>query len=200
MREIGKTRSPRGMRRRAVFAIALPVLLAGCAGGALENYDLSAVPPTTTVQARKAVISVEEPSAPEIIASNRIAIRRPGSDYAYLSGAQWADQLTQLVQRRVIQSFENARLFQAVAETGMAADYILSLEIRRFDIDSAAGEAVVEIGVRLLTSKTGKTVQGTIASGRAPAPANGAAEITAALDAAFGQAAAKILQFAVSRT
>lgn len=175
-------------------------MLVGCAGVPFENYDLSAVPGTSVSQVRRSVISISEPSAPAILASNRIAIRKPGEDFAYLAGAQWADQLTQLVQRRVIQSFENAHLFQAVAETGMAADYILSLEIRRFDIDSAAGEAVVEIAVRLLTSRTGKTVQGTIVTGRAPAPASGAGAITAALDAAFGQAAEKILRFAVSRT
>ena len=187
-------------RLGAVLAVALPTLVGACASGALETFDLTAFTAGAATQSRRGTISVEEPSAPDIIASNRIAIRKPGSNFAYLAGAQWADQLTQLVQRRVIQSFENAHLFQAVTETGMAADYILSLEIRRFDIDSATSEAVVEIAVRLLTSRSGKTVQGTIVSGRAPAPASGAAGITAALDQAFGQAAEKILKFAVSRT
>ena len=184
-----------------MLAVALPTLVvSACSSTPLETYDLTAFAASAPAQPRRGVISVEEPSAPDIIASNRIAIRKTGSDYAYLAGAQWADQLTQLVQRRVIQSFENARLFQSVAETGTAADYILSMELRRFDIDSGTSEAVVEIGVRLLTARTGKTVQGTIVSGRAPAPSSGATGITAALDQAFGQAAEKILRFAVSRT
>ena len=186
--------------RRALFTLALPVALSACASAPLENFNLGAVPSSALRQPRSAVISIDEPSAPAILSSNRIAIRRPGGDYAYLSGAQWSDLLTQLVQRRLIQSFENAHLFQAVAETGTAADFILSTDIRRFEVDGETSMAVVVMSVRLLAARTGRTLRGTIVTGRVPAPETGASAITASLDAAFALAAEQVLKFAVAQT
>lgn len=194
--------SGRALSRRFFrgLALAIPLALAACSSSPLETFELAAVPLETAVQPRSAVISIEEPTAPAILATNRVAIRRSGADYAYLAGAQWSNVLTQLVQRRVMESFENAHLFRAVAGTGTASDYILALDIRRFEIDSDRNEAVVEIAVRLVAARSGHTLKGTIVSGHTPSPTTGAAGITAALDAAFGQAADKILKFAVSKT
>lgn len=186
--------------RRTVLATVLPAVLTACSTAPPDSFDLAAVPSGPARQARRAVISIEESDAPAILASNRVAIRRPGGDYAYLAGAQWSDVLTRLVQRRLIASFENAKLFQAVAETGTASDFILASEIRRFEVDGQSNQAVVEIAVRLVAARTGHTVQGFVATGTAPAPTTGAAAITASLDRAFAQAAERILQFAVTRT
>ena len=190
-------------RRRARVAAALvsgafALALSACASSPLETYELGAVPFQAVSQPKLSVISIAEPNAPAILATNRIAIRRGSSDYAYLAGAQWSNVLTQLVQRRIMDSFENAHLFRAVADTGTASDYILSTDIRRFEVDG--NQAVVEIAVRLITARTGRTLRGTIVTGTSPSPTSGAAGITAAIDAAFGQAADKILKFAVSQT
>lgn len=193
-------RPPHGLSRRALLAALGPLLLAACSSAPLETFELAAVPLEKAVQPRQAVLSIAEPTAPAILASNRIAIRRAANDYVYLAGAQWSGVLTQMVQRRIMESFENAHLFRAVATTGTASDYILAADIRRFEIDSGSSQAVVEIAVRLVAARTGKTLKGTIVSGSAPAPTTGAAGITAAIDAAFGQAADKMLTFAVSQT
>jgi cholesterol transport system auxiliary component len=190
--------------RRTILSIALPLVfpfgLAACSSSPPDSFDLASAPVQTPRQPRNAVISIDEPSAAPLIDSNRVVIRRPDTDIAYLAGAQWSDQLTRLVQRRVIQSFESARLFRAVAETGTAADYILAMDIRKFEIDGATNTAQVEIAVRLLAARTGHTLQGTVVTGSAPAPTSGAQGITHALDVAFGEAADKILRFAASRT
>jgi cholesterol transport system auxiliary component len=183
-----------------LIAAALPLALGACSSTPLNDYDLAAVPVSTPPQPRSAVISIDYPTAAPLIDSNRVVIRRPDTDVAYLAGAQWSDQLPRLVQRRIVQSFENAHLFKAVAETGTASDYILAMDIRRFEIDGSNNEAQVEIAVRLLVSRTGRTVQGAILSSTAPAPASGAEGITHALDVAFGEVAGKILRFAVART
>lgn len=191
---------PRTLSRRAILAAATPLILAACSSAPLETFELAAVPLEKAVQPRQAVISIGEPTAPSILATNRIAIRRSGGDYVYLAGAQWSDVLTQMVQRRLMESFETAHLFRAIATTGTASDYILASDIRRFEIDSDSSKAVVEIAVRLVAARTGKTLKGTIVTGSAPSPTTGAAGITAALDAAFGQAADRMLSFAVSQT
>ena len=193
-------RMPRTLSRRAILAAATPLILAACSSAPLETFELAAVPLEKAVQPRQAVISIGEPTAPSILATNRIAIRRSGGDYVYLAGAQWSDVLTQMVQRRLMESFETAHLFRAIATTGTASDYILASDIRRFEIDSDSSKAVVEIAVRLVAARTGKTLKGTIVTGSAPSPTTGAAGITAALDAAFGQAADRMLSFAVSQT
>lgn len=202
---VARASSRRAVSRRAagriMLAGALPAILTACSSSPLNSFDLAAAAPLkTSAQPRRAVISIEEPNAPALLASNRIAIRRAGGEIVYLAGAQWSNVLTQLVQRRLIESFENAHLFQAVAETGTASDYILAGDIRHFEIDGDANRAVVEIAVRLIAARTGCTVQGTIVSGSAQSPAFGAAGITAALDQAFAEAAEKILRFAVSKT
>lgn len=197
--------APARMRRLRLARLAASIVggafalaLGACASSPLETYELGAVPLEVASQPKLSVISVEEPSAPAILATNRIAIRRGSTDYAYLAGAQWSNVLTQLVQRRLMESFENAHLFRAVAETGTASDYILSTDIRRFEV--SGDQAVVEIAVRLVVARTGRTLRGTVVTGTAPSPTSGAAGITAAIDTAFGQAADKILRFAVSRT
>lgn len=197
--------SPAMSRRRfglasAVLTLAaLPLGLGACTSTPpLEPFDLTALPVSVLAPKRRVVIAIDEPNAPALVATNRVVIRRPGGELAYLAGAQWSDQLTQLVQRRLIDSFENAGLFQAVAETGTASDVILSTDIRRFEVDGETGRAVVELAVRLLNARTGRTVKGAVLSGTAPAPDKGAAPIVAALDAAFGEAVSKTLRFATS--
>ncbi len=185
-------------RRLGLILTALPLALGGCSPTPLEPFDLSALPPGAVAQPRRPVVTVEEPNAPALVAPTRGGIRRPGGELAYLAGAQWSDQLTQLVQRRLIDSFENAHLFQAVAETGTASDMILSTDIRRFEVDGQAGRAVVELAVRLVSARTGRTVRGAVVSGSAPAPVEGAPGIVAALDAAFREATEKVIRFAVS--
>ena len=174
---------------RALAAAAACVLLAGCAGPPLATFDLSA--PRSGLSPKKVSASIVV-SAPEALApldSDRIMVRSPSSGVSLLKGAQWSDRLPQLFQSRLIQTFENGSSIRAVARPGdrISADYNLVSEIRRFEIDAGAGQAVVEVSVKMVRESGGSIAAGRVFEARSPASADAGGEAIAALDLALGR-------------
>lgn len=174
---------------RALAAGAFCLALAGCAGVPLATFDLSA--PRSGLSPRKvsATIVVSAPEALAPLDSDRIMVRSPVSGVSLLKGAQWSDRLPQLFQSRLIQTFENGSSIRAVARPGdrISADYNLVSEIRRFEIDSGTGQAVVEVSVKMVRESGGSIAAGRIFEARAPASADSGGEAIAALDLALGR-------------
>ncbi len=171
------------------MALAACVLLAGCAGVPLATFDLSA--PRSELSPKKVSASIVV-SAPEALApldSDRIMVRSPVSGVSLLKGAQWSDRLPQLFQSRLIQTFENGSSIRAVARPGdrISADYNLVSEIRRFEIDAGAGQAVVEVSVKMVRESGGSIAAGRVFEARSPASADAGGESIAALDLALGR-------------
>lgn len=168
----------------AVFALAL----AGCASAPLLSYDLIA-PQERSARARGLQIVVTQPSAVAPIDSDRIVVRSPTMGLTLLPGAQWSDRLPALLQSRMIQAFENARMLKAVGRPSdrLTSDYSLNTEIRRFEIDASRGEAVVELAVKFVGDRSGKITAARVFEGRAPASASNGAEASGALNIALGQ-------------
>jgi cholesterol transport system auxiliary component len=106
-----------------------------------------------------------------------------------MPGAQWSAELPDLLQSRIIQAFENARLLKAVGRPSdrLTSDYNLNTEIRRFEIDAAQREAVVELVVKFVGDRTGRISAARVFEGRVPSTASNGAEASAALDAALAQ-------------
>lgn len=173
---------------RVLAVGAACVLLAGCAGVPLATFDLSA--PRSGLSPKKVSASIVV-SAPEALApldSDRIMVRSPVSGLSLLKGAQWSDRLPQLFQSRLIQTFENGSSIRAVARPGdrISADYNLVSEIRRFEIDAGAGQAVVEVSVKMVRESGGFIAAGRVFEARSPAVADAGGESIAALDLALG--------------
>jgi cholesterol transport system auxiliary component len=165
----------------------------GCSAPPRATFDLSA--PDAGFKARigrRGQVAVLEPTAFPPTGSDRIVVRTSSDAVAYLSGAQWADQLPVLIQNRLIETFGNAHLLTAIARPGMIADYKLQTEIRRFELDAAHGEAVVEISAQLIGSND-RIAAGKIFSASAPAPTDDGANVAAALDAALGETMRQIV-------
>ena len=141
------------------------------------------------------------PVASQALDSERIVIRPKSDQIAYLAGSQWSDRLPKLVQARLIQTFENSRLLARVGRPGdrLAADRTLDSELRNFEIDIEAGQAVVEISVKLVNERSGRIVDAKIF--RAVSPASGASGEAAsqALDTALGEAMRAIVAWASPR-
>lgn len=180
----------------AAFAGAL--LVAGCASSPLITYDLSAPRAGVGGRAGGAQMVVAVPTATSPLDSDRIVVRSPTEGVTLLKGAQWSDQLPQLVQSRLIQTFENGKLLRAVGRPGdrIAADYTLVSEIRRFEIDVATGEAVVEISAKLVGDRSGRIAAGRIFSARTAGSASDGAAATLALDEAMGKVLREIVAWA----
>ena len=180
--------------RAAVIGLAA-IALAGCAGSApVQTFDLTA---PTAVQGRaRGQFTVAEPVATLPADSDRIVIRTGPESVAYLAGAQWADRLPRLLQSRLIETFENAHLLRSVGRPGLAADYALATEIRRFEIDVTTSEAVVELSVKQVADGSGRIVAAKLFSARAPSPVTGPAAMAAALDGALGAVLRQIVGWA----
>jgi cholesterol transport system auxiliary component len=190
-------------KRRAIFALAgYMVLLAGCAGSAPPaTFNLAA--PTQGFSASRAhgVLVVARPTATAPVDTDRIVVRTGPASIAYLRGAQWVEPLPGLVQDKLIEAFENAKLIRSVVRPGdnLNANYELVTDVRRFDIDAASGQAVVQISAKIADVATGKIVAGQIFTGRAAGSAQQGATATRALNDAMNQVFTQIVDWAAAR-
>jgi cholesterol transport system auxiliary component len=186
----------RAVRRRKGFAAAILAALSVLPGGCSTpraTFDLSAPDTGFKVRiGRRGQVAVAEPTAIPPTGSDRIVVRTSSDAVAYLSGAQWADQLPVLIQNRLIETFGNAHLLNAVGRPGILADYKLHTDIRRFELDAARRHAVVEISAQLM-EKNDRIAAGKIFSASAPAAGDDGASVAAALDSALGDVMRQIV-------
>jgi cholesterol transport system auxiliary component len=168
-------------------ALLLAAALGGCGGSAPLTFDLAALPPGGRSVAAGRSIVVSEPVGIQPFEADRIIVRQGGGSLSFLGGGQWADRLPRLIQTRIIQSLENAGRLRSVSRPGdkVAADYQLISEIRAFDIQTATGEAVVDLSLKLVADGAGRVAAARIFTARVPVAAVDAASGARALDQAL---------------
>jgi cholesterol transport system auxiliary component len=184
--------------RAAALALAVGVALSGCSTSSPETYDLS--PAIAAPQrATGAQLAVREPIASLDLDSQRILVRTGPETVAYLSGAQWSDRLPALLQNRLVQTFQNAKMLRSVsvASAGFAADYSLQLDIRAFELDVSHSEAVVDIAAKIISERDGgRVVAARIFKNSAPAGGDSGPDAAVALNAALAPVMKQIVAFA----
>ena len=196
--------SARPLRRAPAFALVLGLAsgLAGCGGSAaVSTFDLSAVSYSQPVRSPRGQVVVTEPLTLSPADSDRIVIRPTPDTVATLKGAQWVERLPRLVQARLIQSFENGHVLRAVTGPGarVSAQFELSTEIRRFEIDVTQGQAVVEFSVKLIGQSGGRIKAAQIFSASVPASAASGEAASHALDQAMGEVLRRIVAWTASQ-
>ena len=188
----------RARLRALSLAAAGSLLLASCGGGsAPTTYDLSAPRDFGRIGGGGGVLIVAQPTAVQALDSDRLIVKDSSGALSFLGGAQWADRVPNLVQTRLIQTFENGSRIAAVGRPGerIVPDYQLNTDIRAFNIDAASGQAVVEITAKLIGDRTGKVQRAKLFSARVPAGAEGAGAAQA-LDQALSQVLIQIARWA----
>lgn len=194
---------------RASAGVALlGLLLTGCAalsGGRskpLDTYELTAPAVSSRQAGGRTQVLVAEPLALKALDSQNIVISPSPGAIEYLGGAQWADRLPRIVQTRLVETFQRSGGFNGVGRPGegLAIDYQIIVEIREFGITlDGSRSAGVRLFVKLLNDRNG-TVRATREfSERAPVSGTTNDAYVAALDAAFGAAAAEIVGWTRSR-
>ena len=178
--------SSRLARLRRFVPVLSFSLLAACSSAPKATYDLSAADGGLSARAGRGQLAVLLPEATLPANSDRIVVRPSPQAVAYLTGAQWADTLPSLVQSRLIESFQNAHLLRKVGRPGMLADYSLQTNIRRFELDAARSEAIVEISAQII-DKSGRIIAGRLFSDSVPVASADPAAVAAGLDAALSQ-------------
>ncbi|MBJ6126012.1 membrane integrity-associated transporter subunit PqiC [Microvirga sp. BT325] len=174
---------------RRLAPVALLAALAGACSSAPAptTFDLSA-PTTSRIRGAADVqVLVSEPAALQPLSTQQILVRDASGTISFIGGGQWADNLPNLVQTRLINTFENASQIGRVARpsSGAVADVQLVSELRRFEIATPGNEAVAEIAVKIVSDRDGRIVSGRIFRTSVPAGAVDAASAARALDEAL---------------
>ncbi len=189
---------PKAMRRtlsRIAWAALAALTLSACGAPTRQTFDLSSAPGDRTgslgpaLRRGSARLAIEEPTAVAPFDGDRIVIRTDDQSVAFLADAQWSDRATRLVQRRLVALFLSGGV--AAAPPAGPVEAALAFDLRRFEIDTARGVAVVELLATLRDDRSGKRRAAEIFRGEAPAPhtKDGAAALAVeeALDAATGR-------------
>ncbi len=191
--------SPAGLARAVAIAVASSLLLAGCGGGAAPTtYDLSAPRDFGRIGSAGGALIVAQPSAVQALDSDRVIVKDSAGALSFLGGAQWADRVPNLVQARLIQTFENGSRIAAVGRPGerIVPDLQLNTDIRSFNLDAASAQAVVEITAKLVGDRSGKILRAKLFAARVPAGAVDGAGAARALDQALSQVLIEIVRWA----
>lgn len=153
-------------------------------------YDLTAPRDIACARASAVQLIIPEPTAVMAFNSDKILVSGTAADPAKFEQGQFADNIPAAVQAKILQAFEDAKCFDAVARPldGLEAGYDLILEIRNFRIVMSPDPiADVEFSAKLVADKAkivGFEVFHETEAVQALDPVAG----LNALDAAFGKA------------
>ena len=170
-------------------------LTGGGSKSAATVYDLTAPRSFPAFEKPQvADLSVGEPTVAFALGQDKIFVR-DGGGLSPITDARWIDMLANLIQSRVIQSFENASFLSNVGRPvdGQTASFQLVLDIRNFEIVASPERlANVEFTAKVLGAE-GRVIATQVFQLSAPAKDVTAPVAAAALDAAFGSAMSELV-------
>lgn len=139
---------------------------------------------------KAAQVEVPEPAALLMFDTQKILIRPTPGHGPTFARAQWGDTIPKLVQAKVVQAFENAGYLDVSRPIdGLASDYKLIIDIRSFQISTAAAPtAEVDLSARLVSSD-GKLVASHVFRSAVPADVTNASAAADSLGKAFAAVA-----------
>ncbi|BCT91824.1 ABC transporter [Lysobacter helvus] len=179
---------------RTALVLAL-ASLAGC-GIVPKKEPIALYSPEATVQPDPSwpnvrwQLQITRPHANELIDSPRIVVRPATGELQVYHAAIWAEPAPDLVQDAVLRAFEDSGKIQGVGRrgTGIAGDYELALDLRRFESDYAGGatpNADIEVVVKLIAPRTNSVIATKTIRQRVPAGGTAVGAVAAAFDTAL---------------
>lgn len=177
--------------------VLVALALSGCARTPkLDTYELTAPTPSGGLRHGRLQVLITEPTALKALDGQNIVIKPAPGVIQYLKGAQWADRLPKVVQARLADAYQKSGRFGGVGKPGegLAIDYQVIVDIRSFDVEVEHGSrAHVELFVRVVNDRDGVVKASKTFEAGAAVSGNSNDGYVAALDAAFGDAAAAIV-------
>lgn len=205
VRSTSRMPSRRGVLR-AVAVTGAAGLLAGCSSvlgsfQTTETFDLTAPTDVKVPGGTHAQILIADPQALSVLDSDRVVVRDGPTEIRYLGGSQWSDRLPKLIQARLVQTFENSGRARAVGKPGqgLAIDYQVVTDIRRFEYQAKERQAAVEISAKLMNDRDGRVVGTQIFRATVPVATDSVSAIVTALDSATDTVLIGILRWVVAR-
>lgn len=201
-------KSSRRFLARAAAIAVLATTLGGCAYLFPEppppTFDLRAAEGfASRPAAGRGTLIVVPPQAISTVDSQRLVARQGGSQITYIPGAQWSDSLPNLLQARIVQSFENAGRLAAVGrpEDRLTPDYQLLTDIRAFEVRVGpnGAQAFIELSTKIVSDSGGRIIAARVFQASRPTPAVTGEAASAALNAALGEVLAEMVTWAGGR-
>lgn len=187
-----------------VVVLGLTLGLGGCLGdlfaGPPQLFDLS---PKNTFDGDLPRVDwqlvVEEPTAPNAINTDRMAIRPSSLQIEYLPEVKWTDRAPALVQTLLVESFENSGRIVGVGRRaiGLTGDYVLSSELREFEAvtDGTTTNVVVRLVLKLVRQSSGGIIASHTEAQTVQSASDKPADIVVAFDAALGKVLKRSVQW-----
>ncbi|HMN51413.1 MAG TPA: ABC-type transport auxiliary lipoprotein family protein [Xanthobacteraceae bacterium] len=177
--------------------------LVGTGNNPTPTFDLTAprnfgrLPPRA-----RGLLAVDQPTALQILDTEKIVVAPQPGEVAYLPDAQWLDRLPKLLQARIVQAFENSTRIRAVARTQdrVSADYLLVIDIRQFGLMAYEDNtAIVEMSVKIVYNRGGRIAAGTVFGAKVKANSTSGSDVTLALDQALSQVIVEMVKWTSRR-
>ena len=197
--------------RRHLVLGASALFVAGCSGIQLLPTPMTAqlyvlrpqlmTPMGTPVRWR---LAVGTPDAPASLDTERIALTRSATTMDYFANAAWNDRVPLLIERLLVQAFEQSGRIMAVTRDTAATenDYLLQSEIRdfeaRYESPDGAPQIVVAIQARLARMPQREIVGTLNATQQAQASGNNLDAIVLAFNQASAAALTQIVSWALA--
>jgi cholesterol transport system auxiliary component len=159
------TATPRGRLLRPVILAMLALVLSGCSllgGGGRDRATIYAPDPRVELDPSAPSVrwqlALTTPLAARTIDSSRIAVRPTPGELQVYAGASWAKTPTDMLQDALLRALEDSGRLPAVARqgSGIAADYKLTIDLRRFEADyagNAVPSATIEFNAKLIHAR-----------------------------------------------
>lgn len=137
-------------------------------------------------------LSIDTPIAESGLNTSRIAIMRKALTMEYFERANWIDTAPRMIQRLLVESFENSRRIVGVGRQSatLRADYSLITELREFQAESFQGTPTVHVRInaKLVQLPQRVIISTTSAEHREPYQDSRIESIVRAYDEALGKA------------
>jgi cholesterol transport system auxiliary component len=187
-------------RIRLSFALPLLFALGGCSILGKQKEPTTLYAPDPRVQADPSwpsvgwQLTIGRPEAARMTDSLRIAVRPSAEELQVYKGASWTKPPSEMVADAVLRALEDSGRIPAVARqgSGVAADYRLAMDLRRFESDYAGGatpSATIEVNAKLLHAGDRNVVASRTFVQTVPANSTAVADVVDAFDRGLGQVA-----------
>lgn len=188
---------------RALVVALVCLWLGGCALVGGEKTPVTVFAPVPSVEADASwpavgwQLAITKPHAGGMLESRRIAVRPVPGELQVYKGAMWASEPAEQLRDAVLRTLEDSGRIGAVArqESGIAADYRLEMDVRRYEAEyagAAVPSALVEVRARLVRSVGREVVAERTFREAVPAQGVDPAQVAQAFGAALSKAAGGI--------